>query len=206
MMNPKPRWVQAIPLQNSDHERIARQNRNPLQQIKVTDNMRLSTIADYLKGLGGADPTKGTVGLYANYHSKHLQLPLAMPVAEFFFVTGQEDQGEVRYSFLDEQTAAGPARPPSPHAIFEARPPPPPAERPRYPLPSIARTQSFPLAPLHTSDSLELIFHSGFLMFSNSFGRLPPSLEPSATHQPEARDGEVISLRRSLEMEIAKPK
>jgi hypothetical protein len=186
-------YLHLIPLKNTDHKRVSRQKNNPLQRIKVSDNATLRTITSYLIRLANAESNNTAVTLYTTYRGEPVQVPLSMSVAEFLLITNQAGQGEVRYSFSEIQPKVD-ARIAVPTA--QARPPP---ERPRYPPPQgLGR-----LAPPLPVDSFGPDFHTGFSLFSNSFGGFLPSLDSGTLGQPtDVKDADTISLRKNLELEI----
>jgi hypothetical protein len=201
--------IQIVPLKNCDHKRVTRHKSNPLQRIKVNNTTTLFTIASYIKRLAGADSDMTTVSLHTNYHNEPLQLPLSMLVVDYLAITNQGIQGEVRYSFADVKRKAEGTAPvvhfqpevthqPEPNVAVATEEPPP------YPPPSLGRFGPFAVGVGDVS--FGSLFHSGFSLFSNSFGVFPPTIEPSGVHSgTDAKGGtseDTISLRKNLEMEI----
>jgi hypothetical protein len=200
-------YIQIVPLKNSDHKRIAHHKCNPLQRIKVSESTTLRTITNYIKRLASPESDSTTVSLHVNYHNEPLQLPLALSVAEYLTITNQGSEGEVRYSFAETKDGTE-AAPPDVHTqqefahLAEPRLPFVPEDAQRYPVPSLGRFGPFGTAAVQPGDaSFESLLHSGFSLFSNSFGAFPPLFEPG----PEMKNGggeDTISLRKNLEMEI----
>jgi hypothetical protein len=212
MADPRPElYIQIVPLKNSDHKRVTRHKSNPLQRIKVSDNTTLLTITSYIKRLAGAESDGTSVSLYANYHNEPLQLPLSLSVAEYLIITNQTDQGELRYSFaggVQQSAVRFQSEGTRPRPLPEVRIAVPRDDGPRYPPPSIGRFGAFQMpGPAIGDASYGSLFHTGFSVFSNSFGNFSPSIDVNTAHQlGEARGSgdDPISLRRNLEMEIHK--
>jgi hypothetical protein len=122
-------------------------------------------------------------------------MPLSMSVAEFLFITNQLGQGDLRYSFAPDP--APPFNPHQPPRLRQGKP------ETRYPPPAEKMPPSIPL-----SDSIGGLFHSGFSLFSNSFGTFPPSLDGLGLRLGGEAKGQkiedTISLRKNLELEILK--
>jgi hypothetical protein len=185
-------YVQLQPLCDADYQRISKTKHTPVQRVKVSQRTLLATIANYVQRLVGTD----LVSLHAPYRSDSVQVPLSMSVAEFLFITNQREQAELRYSFGERRAPADAHQPPKLRgrrpddgAAPKCTPPPTPRSAP---LPAIGGG----------------LFHSGLLLFSNSFGFLPPSLDgpPMRTALrweigPRVTE-DTLSLRKGLEAEI----
>jgi hypothetical protein len=191
-------YIHIVPLKNSDHKRVSRSKNNPLQRIKVSDNTTLHTIASYVKRIAGAESDNTYVTLYTTYHNEPLQVPLSLSVLQYILLTSQGEQCEVRYAFTERPMDAPVAAP-----TFQPSFAPRQEAHARYPPPSLGRFETFTPGLVHPIDSFGAVFHSGFSLFSNSFGGFPMSLDPATVHQPaEAKGEDAISLRKNLEMEI----
>ncbi|OHT00422.1 hypothetical protein TRFO_32927 [Tritrichomonas foetus] len=224
-------YVQIVPLTNADHKKISRNKNNPLQRIKVSNNTTLLTIASYIQRLTGASSqSQFSVSLHVPFKNACVQLPLSMSVADFLLITSQEKQGELRYKFSKVEER----RPPPPpvasstavpeqisksiHQPTQLLPPvqkaanitntkmqekqPPRDSPPRYPVPE------YPPPSIGT-DSMNSIFHTGFHLFSNSFGGFPPNIDSISYNQlsyddEKAPSDESISLKKDLEQILRK--
>ncbi|OHT02957.1 hypothetical protein TRFO_29769 [Tritrichomonas foetus] len=225
-------YVQIVPLTNADHKKISRNKNNPLQRIKVLNNTTLHTIASYIKRLTAtSNQSQFSVSLHVPFKGGCVQLPLSMSVADFLLITSQEIQGELRYKFskceernhppppvvsppvASEQISKPqqPLQPPSPlppqKAMTSVFPkiiekPHPRESPPQYPIPEYA-------PPSIGTDSMNSIFHTGFHLFSNSFGGFPPNLDSISYNQSsyeseKAPSDESISLKKDLELILRK--
>jgi hypothetical protein len=195
MNDPTPElYIKMSPLRSCDHRQISRYKHNPLQRIKVSNATKLLTVASYLQRLA---ITNTPVVLHAPYRSGNVQVPLSMSVAELLFITNQHDTCELRYSFIDSVVISPPS--------VDIHQPPKLRHRQTYPSPTPKPIEKFPVLSIPFSDSIESI-NSGLSLFSNSF---PPSLDSRwLLHAKDAKEppvADVISLRKNLELEIAKP-
>ena len=194
------RYVQIVPLLNADHKRIARNKSNPLQRIKVSNSMSLSVIAAYIHRLAGPDAQETVVSLHVPYGEDSIQLPLSMTAAEFLLITNQDRQGELMYSFVTPPPPEPPrARLPPPKLRKEK---PPPAV-PTYPGPPPESRMMPPFEPPPPrpvmTDSINPLIHTGFSIFSNSFGIFPPTLDSVGFDKGSESQGGSVSLRKGLE-------
>ena len=185
-------YVQIVPLLNSDHKRIYQNKNNPVQRIKVSNNTSLLVIASYIHRLAGADASSTTVALYIPYGTESIRLPLSIKTAEFLLMTNQGKEGKVMYSFVT-QAPPVPKRPPVPPPKLRKEKPRVPAVA-AYPEPIEKKPPAIPLA-----DSPCPLIHSGFSLFSNSFGVFPPTLDSIGFEKSGGATGGTISLRKGLE-------
>jgi hypothetical protein len=181
-------YVQVVPLKPSDQKRLSKNNHH--QRIKVSNRATLATLARYVQRLADSD---SAVSLHAPYGSGTVEMPLSISVAEFFYITNQHGEGELRYSFRPDTSPAVTI-----HQPVKLRRKTP--EQSSYPPPP-------PVIPL--SDSIGGLMQSGFLIFSNSFGIFPPSpdalgLRHGLTDGQGMRGDDALSLRQNLELEIMK--
>jgi hypothetical protein len=188
MNDPTPELhIRMSPLRSCDHRQISGSKHNPLQRIKVSNATSLSTVANYLQRLA---ITNTPVLLHAPYRSGTVQVPLSMSVAELIFITNQRDTCELHYSFADSKLVSPPA--------IDLHQPPKLRHRQTYPHP----TPKLPVLSIPFSDSIESI-NCGLSLFSNSF---PPSIDEQwLLHAKAPPMTDVLSLRKNLELEIAKP-
>ena len=192
-------YVQIVPLLNADHKRIARNKSNPLQRIKVSNNTTLYVIASYIHRLAGPDAQDTVVALHVPYGKDSIQLPLSMTAAEFLLITNQERQGDLMYSFVAPPEPPRARLPPpklrkeKPAAPAVTYPPPPPPE----PEPRVPMFEPPPKLPL--TDSINPLMHTGFSLFSNSFGIFPPTLDSAGFDKGGETAGGAVSLRKGLE-------
>jgi hypothetical protein len=179
-------YVQVVPLNLSDQKRLSKNNHH--QRIKVSNGATLATLASYVQRLADSD---SSVSLHAPYGNGTIQMPLSISVAEFFYITNQHGEGELRYSFKPDTSPAMATHHPM-------KLPRRTADQPNYPPP-------LPVIPL--SDSIGGLMHSGFSIFSNSFGVFPTSpdaLKHGIIDGQGVRADDSLSLRQNLELEIMK--
>jgi hypothetical protein len=193
MNDPTPELdIRMSPLRSCDHRQISCSKHNPLQRIKVSNATMLLTVANSLQRLA---MTNTPVTLHAPYRSGTVQVPLSMSVAELMFITNQRDTCELRYSFADSVLISPPP--------VDVHHPPKLRHRPTHPSPT--PIEEFPVISIPFSDSIESI-NTGLSLFSSTF---PQSfdgrwlLHSNNTKVPPIAD--VLSLRKNLELEIAKP-
>jgi hypothetical protein len=123
-----------------------------------------------------------------------IEVPLSMNVSEIMYITGQNAQGELKYSFSE--------KPPQ-------LPPPPmiPSQPPKLRGKVITRPPDIHKPPvlIPFTDRPPPLFPGGFPVFSNSVASFPPSLDLTLARTLQTGRGtgdEFISLRKNLEIEI----
>jgi hypothetical protein len=102
--------MRIAPLKDADQRRISRNKSLAFQRVKVSSHAPLSAISSYIHNLASWDPSPITVRLYVPFRDGNVQVPVTMTVAEILHITNQEDEGELRYSFIDLEPAPTPAR------------------------------------------------------------------------------------------------
>ena len=218
-------YVQIVPLTNADHKKISRNKNNPLQRIKVSNNTTLMTISSYIQRLTSANAQNHlTVSLHVPFKTGCVQLPLSMSVADFLLITSQEKQGELRYKFNKIDKSQPQQPPPQPLSINQSLAPLKVMQKPS-PLPSFTQSKITEKVPKQDSpppypppdfaqpsigtDSMNSIFHTGFQMFSNSFGTFLPNMDSLSYNQMSYDNDrqpseESISLKKDLEQILRK--
>ncbi|KAH0793287.1 hypothetical protein GPJ56_002845 [Histomonas meleagridis] len=212
-------YIKILPLKNADHKRISRNKRNPLQRIKVSSSTPLFSISNYVQQLANVDPNNVSVLLYAPRTNSCIQLPLSLSISEYRLITEQE---EIRYSFVDkDKESKNEKKPKNKVQLINNHPSlqitkiqPKPTQEPHYPLPPVTQIFSnsqnsnfFTNIGVPLLDSQSPLFHTGFSLFSCSFGMTPHSND-SQTLQIAERDKETtnenISLKKGIEQFLRK--
>jgi hypothetical protein len=172
-------YVTLIPCTKYDHERIFRTRSGPHQRIKVSQNSRLTTIAQYVLGL--APSSRGNrpshISFYAKRGGDHVSLPLCLTLGELFLITNQPRDGELFFSLTEE-------------FVGEVEP-------------MIEKAADIPVGEVEPSP----VFHSGLSLLSNSFGMILPNMDSrgdSGGQKGEEGGGETpLDLRNHLEALLA---
>lgn len=210
-------YLQFAPLTAVDERRILQNRNNPVQTIKVSSTTRLQNVAGHIQQLAGLHGQNTTVVLYVPYQTEAVQLPLGLTVAEFCLITSQHIRGELRYSFTEitppkvevpvaaqvEHLPPPKLRKPNPINIPKTYPPPPP---PQVSVPSIPVSKTNfqpPSIPVREGVLMASpILHTGFSLFSNSFGGFP-GIDTGSSDRIGPGDTSV-SLRKGLEQILSK--
>lgn len=200
-----PAYLKLIPKMVSDRKKMERKNANSLLRIPVNQQTTLYDIAEHI--LKKAYPLKSeyTVALYIIADGVVSKLPLTLNTAEFMIMTHQDKEGEIRYSFED-QNAHPPSQqkaPPQPETVFIDPPMAPPVarEQPEYSH-TIPENPPVNLAPQPSDLSINLT--TGLSMF-NSIG-IFPQLDSTFNVPPlnETPSQAAKSLKNELESLIKK--
>ncbi|KAH0794531.1 hypothetical protein GPJ56_001556 [Histomonas meleagridis] len=179
--------VSLLPLTPSDSTRVQASNNNPSQIVKVPFNSTLQIIANYLSALLKAGNNIMT-SLHVATKLSTLKVPLTMRVSELFMITGQKGQGKILYNFVSTK-AKTPE--PKPRTVMKF-------------TPTKIDSPSSPISyPLNSNISRLPLFHSGFSLFSNSFGGFPAPIDSKGYTSPFS-SGKVpsqksINLKNQLE-------
>jgi len=206
-------FVKLIPLRNSDNKRVLRTKNHPLQRIKVTSTTSLSQIRMYMHSLVFKDDiVPYQTHLYSTVDGNEIRIPLTLNVAEYLIITHQNEQGEIRYTFSDNNAKPIVRNPfvsvidsnvnKEKQRIQNIEPPPKPVPNPI----SFDRTNSntgYGTNP----DSLSTMFTLGLSFFNDSLGFMP-LMDSQSSHNQQNNNKtpcpEAISLRNELEMLIQK--
>jgi hypothetical protein len=95
-----------------------------------------------------------------------------MAIAELLFITNQENESELRYSFTEQISGAPVSQPPKLGAKTMGEVEMPDSGKCLLPQPPIMRERR-----CKDTSPIGGLFRSGLSLFSNSFGFFPPSLE-----------------------------
>ena len=179
--------VTLLPLTQNDFMRVQASNSNPNQVVKVSYNSTLQILSNFLTNLLNAG-NNITASLHVTTKFSNLKLPLSMHISEFFLITGQKEQGKIFYTF-------GSTKPKVPECKYQSSIKNAPA---KVDLPSSPISY-----PLHSSISKLPLFHSGFSLFSNSFGGFPAPIDSkgyaSSQSNGKSQSTQYINLKNQLE-------
>ena len=199
-------YLKIIPLTKLDHKRVGKCKGNPLQRLKILKTTFLSTIAQYAKCLvTSPDDDSLTVQLLISVDDFEVTIPQTLTILEFFIITHQEGEGEIRYTYFINRPKQEeiPFSSNQLQGITEPQPP------------QIAQIPT-EIPKLNSDYSNFTGFHSGFSLFSNTFSQFPSNSDSNQLSNtfafgnylnlpalPErAQSEESISLRKELESVI----
>lgn len=200
-------YIKIIPLKEIDYQKIhKKKNINPLQKIKVSNNTPLSTLSNYIQKFTKADQGNISVSLYAPCNPDCIQLPLSLTISEYVLITGKD---EVRYSFITKNPDSGECKDEPTTAGVEVGQK---IQKNDTPFKTCNSNIGYPMPPMfqdaapstgfiqHNEDSqIGPLFHSGFSIFSNSFGPYLSNIDTTYTNTEPKETTEPISLRKDLE-------
>ena len=179
--------VSLLPLTQNDSARVQASNGNPNQLVKVSFNSTLQILSNFLVTLLN---TRNDIiaSLHVATKFSTLKLHLSMRVSELFMITGQKKQGEIYYTF----------------GSIKAKEPERKQQTVTKIIPAKIDSPSSPLSyPLHSNISRLPLFHSGFSLFSNSFGGFPAPIDSkgytSSYSNGKSPSQQYINLKNQLE-------
>lgn len=205
-------YIKIIPLKEVDYQKIHKKKSvNPLQKIKVSNSTPLYSLSNYIQKFTKVDQGSSSVCLYAPCSPACIQLPLSLTISEYVLITGKD---EVRYSFIPKSADSAATRADAAPSGFdlERRPNRPDAKLKvggsaiTYPMPPIFQDSnaSSNFVPHNEDSQIEPLFHTGFSIFSNSFGPYISNVDSNYPSTEQRETVEPISLRNGLEKLLEK--
>lgn len=199
-------YIKIIPLTNSDHKIVGKWKGNPLQRLKVMKTTYLSTISQYIKSLVTSPQDELViVRLLVSTGQHDVVVPQTLTIWEYFLMTHQQSEGEIRYTFISPLPQPHNPINPITTTIDIARHPQalPPIEQHYQPsIPSISYLQ-----PYMSNDVS--VFHTGYSLFSNAFNQSTNGMDSQVSFQfgtplppDKPPSEESISLKKQLESVI----